>query len=176
MVAPAQAADQVFKDYGFSTTFPLPLTHEPTEAGKDSNGNPTKVDTFGSNIVDGKYFVVRVETFGVVVDKGMTVDDLVPALQSMFTDEQTTMGKPRVFEPYYDCNRGADKPCLIPAIPAVRAMFTETKKDGSHVYMDTVLVIKGNRMYVLRAAYRVQQAGDEDDLQDLLFFATFKLL
>jgi hypothetical protein len=175
MVAPARAKEQVFKEYGFSTEFPLPLTHEPTEAGKDTNDNPTKIDLFGSDVVNDKYFFVRVETFGVVVDKGMGVDDLVTVLKGM-TDGQTTMGKPRVFEPYYDCNRGADKPCLLPAIPAVIVLFTKTKADGSHLYLDSLLVLRGNRMYLLRAAYQTQQAGDKDDLEDLLFFVTFKLI
>jgi len=174
MVAPAQAKNQVFKEDGFSSTFTLPLTQDaPTEAGKDSNGNPTKIDYFGSDVVDGKYFSIRVETYGAVIDKGIG-DNLVTVLRGM-TDEQMTMGKPRVFEPYYDCNRGADKPCLFPAIPGVRALFTKTKADGSHLYLDTVLIVRGNRMYLLRAAYRTQQAGDKDDIEDMLFFATFKL-
>jgi hypothetical protein len=37
MIAPAQAElkTQAFKEYGFSTTLPLTLTHQPTEAGKE---------------------------------------------------------------------------------------------------------------------------------------------
>jgi hypothetical protein len=42
--------------------------------------------------------------------------------------------------------------------------------------LDSLLVLRGNRMYLLRAAYQTQQAGDKDDLEDLLFFVTFKLI
>lgn len=172
MIVPAQA-EQAFKNYGFSSTFPLTLTQEPTEMVKDSSGNPTKTDYF-SVIAEGKYYVVQVETYGTVVDKDITTGDLVDVLQSM-TDERTTMGKPRVFQPYYDCHHGADE-CLIPAIPAVRVLFTKTNKDGGHTYLDTVLVLRSNRMYLLRAAYATQQPEDKDDLEDLLFFVSFKLL
>ena len=111
-----------------------------------------------------------------VVDKGIGVDDLVTVLKGM-TDGQTTMGKPRVFEPYYDCNPWSRQTVSLACNPRREGvLFTKTKADGSHLYLDSLLVLRGNRMYLLRAAYQTQQAGDKDDLEDLLFFVTFKLI
>jgi hypothetical protein len=150
---------QTFQEYGFSIDSPLPLTHEPTKQGTDSNGNPTKADSFSSDVVNDKTFLVYVVTYTAAVDTGVTDDYLDLILKKMTADNE------KMGEPYHFKKHG---------VPAVSVIFTVTHEDGTVSYVETVLMLRGNRMYVLREAYK--KHPDQTDWDGLLFFESFKLL
>jgi hypothetical protein len=141
-----------FTEYGFSVLLSedVTLTHGKQEDGRDSTtGKPTKVDTFTSK--DSNY-LVRVVTY---TDPIATTPDLETVVKALAHDAKVSEISPGKQD----------------GQPSVSTLFTITKADGSHMYVDVLVTFKGNRLFVVN--YICRSRGD---LDGFLFLEGFNLL
>ena len=157
--------EQEFKEQGFKVTSPFPLVHQPTETGTDTLGNPTKIDSFDSEILMGEMYVVQVTTFTTDISVGVDYAYLDRMLASM-ADGHKKMGE-IVHEPQR--TRGG----WIHTVPAAWTTWTITNDDGSTMYIHEQICVRGNHLYVLRQAYKTP--SKDIDTVWLMFYASLDL-
>jgi len=142
-----------FTEYGFSVLLSedVTLTHGKQEDGRDSTtGKPTKEDTFISK--DSNH-LVRVITYA---------DPIVATTADLETVVKAFAHDAKVSEITPDKHDGQ---------PSVSTLFTITKADGSHMYVDVLVTFKGNRLFVVNYIFH-----SRGDLEGFLFLEGFKLL
>jgi hypothetical protein len=156
---------QEFKEFGFKVTSPYSLTHQPTETGTDSNGKQTKIDSFDSKVIDNEMYVIQVTTFTTDISKGVDYNYLGRMLES------TASASKKIGKIHY--REQPTQGDIRLAIPAAWTTWTIKNDDGTTMYIHEQVCVRGNRMYILRQAYRTP--SDDMDTAWLAFYAMFDL-